>query len=43
MAPEMREKAQVGTAIDMWSYGILLYEMAVAYKPTSVKNFKYGE
>ena len=26
----------------MWSFGIILYEMCVAYKPTQVKNFKYG-
>jgi len=26
----------------MWAFGIMLYEMATAYKPTDVKNYKYG-
>ncbi len=26
----------------MWSFGIVLYEMAVAYKPTKVQNYRYG-
>lgn len=26
----------------MWSFGILLYEMAVAYKPTAIKNYRYN-
>jgi len=26
----------------MFSFGILLYEMAVAYKPTSIMNYKYS-
>jgi serine/threonine protein kinase len=28
-------------AIDIWAYGIILYKMAVAYFPTSVKKYKY--
>lgn len=27
----------------MWSFGILLYELSVAYKPTAVKNYKYSD
>ena len=26
----------------MWSFGILLYELSVAYKPTSIKNYRYS-
>jgi serine/threonine protein kinase len=26
----------------MWSFGILLYELAVAYKPTAIKNYRYS-
>jgi hypothetical protein len=26
----------------MWAFGIILYEMCVAYKPTQVKKYKYG-
>jgi serine/threonine protein kinase len=33
----------VGPEIDMWSFGINLYEMAVAYKPTAIKNYKYSD
>ena len=28
--------------IDMWSLGIVLYKMSVAYKPTQVSGYKYG-
>ncbi len=27
----------------MWSFGVCLYQMAVAYKPTAMKNYKYGK
>ena len=37
-APELtRDGVLVGPEIDMWAFGILLYEMCVAYKPTAVK------
>ena len=26
----------------MWSFGISLYQMATAYFPTAIKNYKYG-
>jgi len=41
MAPELG-KGAVDSSIDMFSFGVVLYEMTTAYKPTAVKNFKYG-
>lgn len=35
--PEIRHGATnlyVGPEIDMWAFGVMLYEMCVAYKPT---------
>jgi serine/threonine protein kinase len=32
----------VGVEVDMWSFGVVLYEMAVAYKPTQISNYRYG-
>ena len=44
MAPEIQQKdSLVGPEIDMWSFGVMLYEMCVAYKPTKVNNYVYGE
>jgi serine/threonine protein kinase len=39
MAPELapvpgQKEYMVGTEIDIWAFGVLLYEMCVAYKPT---------
>jgi serine/threonine protein kinase len=28
---------QITSAVDMWSFGIILYEMSVAYSPLRVK------
>ena len=43
IAPEIKQNNTfVGPEIDMWSFGILLYQMAVAYVPSQVKNYKYG-
>ena len=36
-APEMADDVWVSTAIDMWAYGIVLYEMAVGYKPKKLR------
>ena len=33
----------IGPEIDMWAFGIVLYELSVAYKPTQVKNYKHGQ
>lgn len=41
MAPELG-KGAIDTSIDMFSFGVVLYEMSTAYKPTAVRNFKYG-
>ena len=32
----------VGPDIDMWAFGVMLYEMCTAYKPTVLQNFRYG-
>ena len=37
-APEMQDGAWISTAVDMWAYGIVLYEMAVGYKPKKIKH-----
>ena len=29
-------------SIDIWSFGVSLYKMAVAYFPTNLRNYKYG-
>lgn len=41
MAPELG-KGPVDTSVDMFSFGVVLYELSTAYKPTAVKNYKYG-
>jgi len=44
IAPEIQGKnSLVGPEIDMWAYGVMLYEMCAAYKPTKVKNYRYGK
>jgi serine/threonine protein kinase len=43
MAPELGVADQVDTAIDMWSFGIVLYEMAAGYKPSAVKGFNFKQ
>lgn len=37
-APEVKNESWITPAIDMWSYGIVLYEMAVGYKPQKIKD-----
>ena len=39
IAPEIKGSNElVSPVIDMWGFGVILYEMCVAYKPTMVKN-----
>jgi serine/threonine protein kinase len=38
-APEVEEGALVDTSVDMWAFGVLMHELAVAYKPTHRPNF----
>jgi serine/threonine protein kinase len=42
MAPELKQTLEITPNLDMWSFGVVLYEMATAYKPTAVKNYEYG-
>ena len=43
IAPEIKtNNVMVGPEIDMWSFGVLLYEMTVAYRPTQLQNYRYG-
>ena len=37
-APEMADGVWISPAVDMWAYGIVLYEMAVGYKPRKIKH-----
>jgi serine/threonine protein kinase len=32
-APEIANETWIGPKVDIWSYGIVLHEMAVGYKP----------
>ena len=43
IAPEVKHNWMIGTEVDIWCYGLILYEMAMAYKPTQVKNYSYSE
>lgn len=44
IAPEIGSKnSLVGPEIDMWSFGVMLYEMCTAYKPTKLCNYRYGK
>jgi serine/threonine protein kinase len=44
IAPEIGSKNSiVGPEIDMWSFGVMLYEMCTAYKPTKLCNYRYGK
>ena len=43
IAPEIGSKNSiVGPEIDMWAFGVMLYEMCTAYKPTKLANYRYG-
>lgn len=45
MAPELSDNSdlKVGPEIDIWSMGICLYKMWVAYTPDKVKKYHYGK
>lgn len=44
IAPEIGCKnTLVGPEIDMWSLGVMMYEMCTAYKPTKICNYRYGK
>jgi len=43
MAPEIKSNSYVDEKIDMWALGIVLYKMSVAYKPTQITGYKYGD
>ena len=44
IAPEIKPKnTLIGPEIDMWAFGVMLYEMCTAYKPTKLCNFRYGK
>lgn len=44
IAPEIGSKNSViGPEIDMWAFGVMLYEMCTAYKPTKLCNYRYGK
>lgn len=40
-APEVRNDSEITEMIDIWSFGICLYEMAVAYKPQALDKLFY--
>ena len=42
MAPELGQTEFIDKSIDIWSFGVVLYELSTTYKPTVVKGFKYG-
>lgn len=39
IAPEVKSHCEIGTEVDIWCFGLMLYEMAVAYKPTQLKSY----
>ncbi len=41
-APEITKECFVDQSIDMWAFGLCLYQMAVAYLPTAIKQYRYG-
>jgi serine/threonine protein kinase len=43
MAPEISKETFIGQEIDMWAFGIVLYQLCVAYKPTQVSDYRYGK
>lgn len=43
LAPEIKDNSYITTASDIWSFGIMIYELCVAYKPTDWGGYKYGK
>lgn len=41
-APEIKKGAEVNEKADLWSLGVIVYLMTVAYMPHHWKNYKYG-
>lgn len=41
-APEVQNDSFIDSSIDIWSFGISLYKMAVAYFPSDIKKYQYG-
>lgn len=41
-APEIKNDCIIDYSVDIWSFGISLYKMAVAYFPTDIKKYQYG-
>jgi calcium/calmodulin-dependent protein kinase I len=42
MAPELKKSGSlVGPEIDMWSFGVVFYQLCVAYLPTAVRGYRY--
>ncbi len=41
-APEVHNDCLVDCSIDIWSFGVSLYKIAVAYFPTDIKKYQYG-
>ena len=39
-APEMHEGAWITPAVDIWAFGIVLYEMAVGYHPKKIQHLQ---
>lgn len=43
MAPEIKEDAMITQAVDVWAYGIVIYKLAVAYFPSTCRDYKDGQ
>ena len=44
IAPEVEPKDSIiGPEIDTWAFGVMLYEMCCAYKPTTLQSYRYGK
>ena len=42
IAPEIKSSNTIiDRSIDMWAFGVMLYEMAAGYKPTQFRNYTY--